>query len=422
MERYSSGAPCLILSMRTALYLIATFAIMLAVFTGLSLFSTFIPREAMTDNIRSSAITLHNEGCYPRKLSGYFQQDNYSDAIILNTAYGIERHDALTDALASRSYWFPDSAPTDYFYNINVRNAKGETGQYARYWHGYTVLLRPLLTFADYSGLRVINYIVLLALSVIILVLTLRRLPLIYFSALLITLIAADIYLLPLTLHFSSVMYVTFLCIIFIYTIPTVTRSHRAAMCLFLATGAATSFVDLLSAPLLSWGLPVVIYLGLVKSHRKTSAVIRLLSCWCAGYAAMWISKWVLVSVFVSPYIFRDAFQAAVIRTVDDPLVSSQLHLTWQLHKVRYTIVAAAAAIFLATALYAMYRSRSLRQTVRQYAYLAVTAAVPAIWYMAMFTHSIRHLFFARRTACVALFALIIFFYRLCNCKRQPQS
>ncbi|MWK60321.1 hypothetical protein GO594_30545, partial [Pseudomonas otitidis] len=84
-----------------------------------------------------------------------------------NTAYNVDNFETLGEDLAAY---------------LEAREA-GQTAEdaglkpfsYARYWHGYLIWLRPLLCFMPYAGVRVVQYLVLLALFVWVTVLLHRR-------------------------------------------------------------------------------------------------------------------------------------------------------------------------------------------------------------------------------------------------------
>ncbi|MDO4320156.1 MAG: hypothetical protein Q4C34_06220 [Bacteroidales bacterium] len=109
--------------MRRFSALAITFLTLLALFLGLSMLSASIPREALTDNVRSSILSLYDEGNYLKINTPVtnFYLDNYSDAIMINQSYGIERTNVLSDAVASKMYYDPGMLPFEYLYNEYIR-------------------------------------------------------------------------------------------------------------------------------------------------------------------------------------------------------------------------------------------------------------------------------------------------------------
>ncbi len=107
--------------------------------------------------------------------------DNYTDTLMLfeaasadelpplqammtNTAYNVDNFETLADDLA----WYIEK---DWSTGAQRTDAPAlEPFSYARYWHGYLIWLRPLLLLMPYTGVRIVQYIVLFALLAVVLV------------------------------------------------------------------------------------------------------------------------------------------------------------------------------------------------------------------------------------------------------------
>lgn len=87
--------------------------------------------------------------------------------MMTNTAYNVDNFETLGEDLAA--YLEAREA------GQTAEDAGLEPFSYARYWHGYLIWLRPLLCFMPYAGVRVVQYLVLLALFVWVTVLLHRR-------------------------------------------------------------------------------------------------------------------------------------------------------------------------------------------------------------------------------------------------------
>lgn len=398
--------------MRTFTALAVTFVSLLAVFLGLSVLTVMIPRDALTDNVRSSAVTLHDEGTYPTAANVRF--DNYSDAVMIEEAYGFERtSNPLTDAISSKYY--PSDNPTQAVYDVYVKNISVEKVAYARYWHGYAVFLRPLLVITDLSGIRLINYVMLFTLAAITLILIYRRLPHIYFWGFLISLLAVDIIFVPQCMHLTSVFYIAFAASIAILAIPKISTGKTFAMCFFLAIGSLTSFFDLMTAPMITWGIPLILFCAVSPCKSKVRAVIILSLCWIAGYALMWICKWILVAIFISPDIFSNALGTVVFRSIasnnmTEGLIDSIIHQYWSKYNILFSAVGFVFVLYIAATAIVL-RKAEVRQYLKQYSYLWLIALGTLVWYTATFQQSIMHLFFTKRAMLVIIYTLIIWSY-----------
>ena len=133
---------------------------MIVLFTAAIIAVHFIPKQSIDENIVSSAKTLQEEGFNKRFLNlTIFKADNFTDTYMLNIAASADENHAVDCALSN--YTFTSGDPDTMAFDTE-RLAKHDSSDlsrdsYARYWHGYLVFLRPLLTITDYSGIRIIN-------------------------------------------------------------------------------------------------------------------------------------------------------------------------------------------------------------------------------------------------------------------------
>ena len=170
-----------------ALRALAAFAGTLAILFGLLLAAYALPGERVRQHVYDSARTIQNEGLYPEYLNfKLFQMDNYTDTIMLteaasadeappltammtNTAYNVDNFETLAEDLQ----WYIEK---DLSTGAQRTDAPALTPfSYARYWHGYLIWLRPLLLVTTITGVRIVQYAVLLALLAAVLWLLRRR-------------------------------------------------------------------------------------------------------------------------------------------------------------------------------------------------------------------------------------------------------
>ncbi len=120
-----------------------------------------IPRDDMRENVRKSSEILHNEGlgaCIWEEI-GETALDVYTDGLILNVSY-TETKDGVRDILSGTYVEVDGKNPMESLYETAVLSNEGYTVKnYGRYWHGYQIILRPLLCFFTYSDIRQINMI-----------------------------------------------------------------------------------------------------------------------------------------------------------------------------------------------------------------------------------------------------------------------
>ena len=159
-----------------ALRALGAFAATLTVLFVLLLAAYALPGGPVRDHVYTSAQTIAEEGLYPEYFGfKLFQMDNYTDTVMLfeaasadeappltammtNTAYNVDNFETLAEDLQ----WYIEK---DLSTGAQRTDAPALVPfSYARYWHGYLIWLRPLLLVTTITGVRIVQYAVLLAL------------------------------------------------------------------------------------------------------------------------------------------------------------------------------------------------------------------------------------------------------------------
>jgi len=268
---------------------------LLLLFTILIVAVHFIPRAAIRDNVIKSTQTIQEEGLYHKILNfKLFQLDNYTDAIMLNEAISGDSKKPIESALKNNwnksKKYFELVNDTQDFANGNFSNL--QTHMYGRYWHGYLVTLKPLLVFFDYSNIRIINFILLFSLFIWCLYEVYQKLGIKIMIFFILSFLSINFFIIPLSLQFSSVFYITLISIILILRRSENSVGNNWIFLLFFAIGGLTAFFDLLTAPLIALSLPVVIYFLKYKNQNTFQNLIYISISWGIGYGLLWASKW----------------------------------------------------------------------------------------------------------------------------------
>ena len=143
--------------------IIISYFILLILFTGLIIGVHTIPQSAIKENVVTSTHTLQEEGLYKKFLNfKLFQMDNFTDSYMLNLAISADSKHPIEAGMMN--YDYKSKNFMDLAYDTE-KVALGKTenldkGSYGRYWQGYQVTLRPLLTIFTYPQIRILNYII----------------------------------------------------------------------------------------------------------------------------------------------------------------------------------------------------------------------------------------------------------------------
>ncbi|MCL2740076.1 MAG: hypothetical protein FWE47_02655 [Oscillospiraceae bacterium] len=177
---------------------------------------------------------------------------------------------------------------------------------YGNYWHGWALYLRPLLTVFNYSQIVVINAIILSALVLLICYLLFRRKNYISIVFLLLTLWALDFRTLYLSQTFFTPTLIALLaCLLVIWKFGFKEKPLIYATGVFLIIGMLTSYVDMLTYPLVTFVLPVGMLLltGNKVTDWQKNLILAFKAgiAWLAGYLALWFGKFLVFGYMISP-------------------------------------------------------------------------------------------------------------------------
>lgn len=421
------------------------------IFTGLIIATFCIPTSAVQKNVEQSAMQIQHDGVWYKPLGCFlFQIDNLTDCQMLRINATADSNRPVWAAMIAEQY--DNTIDTINSYNNVVVCTKhiAHTGRtnsdiysnYARYWHGYQVLLRPLLTLFSYHTILVINYVSLLFIILSVILATYRIVGNVFALTLTLSLALTNIFIVPFALQFSTCYYIFLLAMALFIIKPEYTRRKDLCIYIFFIIGAITSYMDFLTTPVLTLGMPLVTLIAIneKKNHSKQlppstntrrhqqapiKTIIYNSMAWGAGYAILWILKWCIGSLLTKTNIFDSAMHNAKLR-VGNTLIfngkeiplSDFIHLI--LNKV-YAIINPWLIILIFVAiivLVALYVYKHWEQT-KQHYWILIIAMMPVAWFIVMKNHSIQHIFFTWRDFLLTVWCLTAY---LCLTIRKPKA
>lgn len=372
-----------------------------------------IPNRAVADNVIESEQRILEEGTYPNPTHiAFFQQDNYTDALMLSLC--VTGDDAATPVQNAmmNPYLKNDSIPMS---QIGIDAAKGKTDMhrpdsYGRYWHGYLLPLKAFSTVGDIRAIRITNYIALTLLLALTTYLIWRKRGKRMALAFLATMLLLGYPGIPLCMQFSSCFYILFISIITLLLFEK-TFSSTYNLCLaFFAIGALTSFFDLLTAPLLTLGFPLAVFLFNLCSKKQIRQTVTASMSWGAGYALTWMSKWMLTAILTGYDMVANAFGQAAFRS--GGTIPTTIDYAWVMENISALIAFYAAATLLSV----IFLTKSTHDVrLRKNSYLLVMTLMPLAWYLCLRNHSLIHFWFAWRSAGISLMCIVLYFWQLRN-------
>ncbi|WP_440485683.1 hypothetical protein [Segatella hominis] len=398
----------------------AALLIMVALFTLSIIAVHCIPKSVVAENLYSSTKVIEQEGLY-REFFHFklFQMDNFTDCYMFNLMASADADEPVRSAMLNDDYKSNDYMSLAYdTENVIKGDFKGLSKEsYGRYWHGYQVTLKPLMTIMDYSAIRILNYILFSLLIVVCSWLIYRKIGKAACGLFVLSLALINFPIVPLSLQFSTCFYLSFLSMIAVMVFPRLVEKDDNLYCTFFIIGGITSFMDFLTTPQLTLGLPMIVCLLMSNRKDKWKYVIYISIAWALGYGLIWASKWLVGYLLTGTNILADAMESAKLRTSD---VYKGMHMTiggilafiWQAVERKHLVLPFFGAIVVVVALILLYiKMIKSKKVFGENVFLLLVVMIVPIWFLVMRNHSIQHGWFTWRAGLLSLYSLLLLVY-----------
>lgn len=386
-----------------------------------------LPTGRMKSHIAESDEVFNFEGIYPQLMYGMksSQLDNYTDGLMYATAIHPGSGNALWDAMYNARYEYADTnmvqSLNDYANDVSGKEPLRYEIGYARYWHGYLVILKPLLLFLNIGEIRLLNLIMQTFFLSLLLCMVVKKYGSAYAIPVIMMVLILNPVVMPLSLQFSWVYYIGLLGSIVILGIKQQTESD-IYLFLFMMFGMLTSYFDLLTYPLFTLGLPLVLLMlksREFKSIRRIFMTVSMSIIWFVGYAVMWIGKWIFAVLFAHIHIFEEVSDKISERTsmvgeLDEPLTfRSAISRVLSVIMIK-PYVFAFICLFVAYLICIVYERRkidrlhikTLKDVLLYLLPYIFIAFIPFVWFGILSNHTYAHYWFTYRELAVTVLAV----------------
>lgn len=188
----------------------------------------------------------------------------------------------------------------------------------------------------------------------------------------------------------------------------------------FLLIGILVAFFDFLTYPLLTLGVPLVLFLSVMKRSefaQQLLIVMRKSLVWLLGYAGMWGSKWVIGSIVCGNSFFDDVIRAISIRSSVSDISSFyskeaaflRLEAIWV--NIKVFLKWPYLVLFLAISFVCLYliKKKALHINLKRLPVYFLIALFPIVWFVVLANHSYEHPRLAYRELGVSVFSILWF-------------
>lgn len=291
------------------------FILLVAFYLLLGLVAYLVPDKPVARNVEHSLAKGDLQENYPYAIipSGRYQMDNYTDAIIVNQALHL-RSEGLSSILLLPRYDEGSAQCRALSHSLSGDTGEGYMLHYGRYWHGSTFIARILLSFLSFMLIRNFLYMLSSLLLIWALFALWKRVGKVAAAAVAWSLACVSVFVMQFSLQYVQVLLIALCGILWLAYRHWDFKGkdwYTGCALLFFVLGSLTAYLDLLTAPTLTLGLPLLV---LIFMRQKTDLrqgarmVISVAVWWGAAYVLTWATKWGLASLLTGTDVLGDAY------------------------------------------------------------------------------------------------------------------
>lgn len=352
--------------------------------------SALVPNEPVRNHVLESAplFTVPRDMLGVRNDNCYSVQDHFTDALMAEEAMMIDQDKPFQSAMRCD---FPFSG--DPIKDLSkIANGEGDdlpVRDYARYWHGYLIWLRPMLACGTWSMVRTFTLIMLSFVVLLCISLWTQRKGVVYALGVCLPILCCYFPQVGISPQFSSIYFVGLIASIVLLSVPHICEDIRWSGGVMLIAGCASSYLDLLTAPMIGLLFPLLTYCLLAKKDKGFyKHVALLLAIWFIGYFGFWFMKWVIGTLATDLNVIESGFHNGRVRSYgynDD-------FYTWTTIFERVGELLCEPFIWLPMVIAGIIWICSIKpKEILPNLYLLALAIVPIVWMFVMRQHSAYH-------------------------------
>lgn len=380
-----------------------------------------IPIDKIKSHVQQSIPMVKKDFIYGDAVEGYPAScvGSFTDCLMLEHAvYSAEEHSILEQVLfmyrgesSEGDGWAPGYSLIDYLSGIE----QAREVEYARYWHGYLIVLKPLLYLMSFNAIRVLASCIQLLLVGLVLILCFQKnekilglgfllsIPFLYFSNLYLSLSLSTCFYLLSFIVIAQINWNDKLCDLHWYEE------------FFIIAGMATAYFDFLTYPLVTLGFPLCIYLY-INTFRLRDSLKKMAAysvAWFAGYMGLWAMKWVLTDLLVGGNTVSDAVSTIFQRTgtasghskisgfISVVMKNLSAYTNWAFYITTLVIIVCVIFIF------AIKRKHFVKGNLGCSISILIVGLYPFVWYFFTQNHSEEHWLFTCKIISISVFAFV---------------
>lgn len=439
------------------------FIILICIYIFLLTVTSLIPSSALKENVTKSSEILVNEGEKVTFDLKYKKEKifTFTDALMINTAYSIDNSQPIKSFILARKNYIPGQTKLSYFdgqYNLgaNEKYINTKTGdlyqtkelyglmhgdniedayEYARYWHGYLFILRPLLCILNYAQIRLVLLLVTLITIVCMTILLCKKINIITGIIFIIGLLSISIFIVTKSINEILIFLVAFISSIFLLLRK---RKIKDMGTFFFVVGSISSFIDLLTAPLVTFGFTSIIYFLMLQKEEEVLSIkkyileiLKIGICWTLGYGITWASKWIITELFFNRPIISQAIIQAFFRSnvpthngekLFEPIDVILRNLSYLSNPVITTIIFMIIIYIIITLMKNMKNKINIKENLKDTIPYIFIFFFPIVWYLVLKQHSYTHVNFTYRLLIISIICILIIVEKILKFNKKESN
>lgn len=381
-------------------------------------------RSHVKESLASMVAAQDQEIKDPIRRRVYEIKEIFTDVLMVQNALEqVEGKSVIEHAMYIYHYDLSDGTTWETEASLGTYLNEGYEGmflrEYSKYWHGYLIWLKPLLICMSWETAECIWFIMQVCFLLAVISISIYKKQ----GYLGIGVGIALLFMKPVRIWISFAMCVCWgitllavLGMLFGYS-RLEEKKHQEEF--FLIIGILTSYMDFLTYPIVTLGIPLCVYLVMnmdvsMKWYSRVVKVFWLGVMWGVGYIGMWGMKWVSAEILCQSGTLRNAVWSVIYRTT--PLdgytsafsgVSRTIKAVFDQYDNLAYPIGLAALVFLAVLTGGVCLIKARNQNwAASVVCLGVIALLPFAWLILTQNHTAIHCWFTFRIMGVTVFAL----------------
>ena len=385
--------------------------------------ASFLPQEAIRQNLSESLPRLIEEGSSPYlyEYTKSSRLDNWSESLILAEAFNMNSKDLTSVFTNPRLTRIDDS----YILSLQalVEDDVPPDITYVRYWMGFRVTVRLLLCFFNLAQIRRILCAVFFSLLAAVILSLAKHTNNFIAFAFSLSMILVSPEVICCSMQYTCCFLIAFAGMLLA---PYVSSHKQYTTYYFMALGIATMYFDFYTTPSITFVLPILYLLLLNRASSENSTKASILfslksaAIWLSSYVGMWVAKLALTSIFTDVNGFGDgigAFFSRIGIEKEDSLSSAynpiRALLFAGLGVCDDVVGAVLCGIFFIAVLTAWFvifkRANGTFEHIKENLVYLVVLLIPIIWLMVSAQPTVIHYGYQHRTLVGTFFAAFVF-------------